>query len=301
MDKTKAGQTAIGAAAVRTMELFYPEEVRLFEDHFAIEFLNQPLKFLIGLMRFKGIRNAAINMREKQVPGTLGGIVCRTRYIDDVLRSAIKDGMGTIVILGAGLDSRPYRISGINKTKVFEVDLPSIQNFKKKRLIKILSSLPSHVTYVPIDFNDQNLDEALLSKGFDISKPTFFIWGGVTQYITPEAVKSTLKYISKTCPGSRIVFTYVQKSVIDGNSDLEGADALMKMTKKAKAPWLFGLEPSNIKEFLRRYNLSLIEDVGASYYQEKYLKPLGRNLNVFEVERVAFAEIVDNLQYNNQS
>ena len=67
----------------------------------------------------------------------------------------------------------------------------------------------------------------------------------------------------------------------------------MKFTKKAKAPWLFGLEPSSISKFLQQYNLSLIEDTGASYYQEKYLKPLGRNLNVFEVERIAFAEIVD--------
>ncbi len=293
MQKTKAGQTAIGAAAVRTMELFYPEEIRLFEDNFAIEFLSRPLRFLIGLMRFKCIRDAAIKMRERQVPGTLGGIVCRTRYIDDVLRSAIKDGMGNIVILGAGLDSRPYRIPDINKTRVFEVDLPSIQNFKKKRLIKILGSLPSHVTYVPLDFNDQTLDETLGQKGFDISKHTFFIWEGVTQYITPEAVESTLEYISKTCLGSRIVFTYVQKSVIDATSTLEGADALMKFTKKAKAPWLFGLEPLDIEKSLQQYNLSLIEDVGASYYQEKYLKPMGRNLNVFEIERVVLAKVID--------
>ncbi|NYT00706.1 MAG: class I SAM-dependent methyltransferase [Methanocellales archaeon] len=293
MSKNKAGQTAIGAAAVRTMELFYPEELRLFEDHFARDFLNWPLKFLIDLMRFKGIRDWGINLREKQVPGTLGGILCRTKYIDDVLQSAIKNDMENIVILGAGLDSRPYRMPGINKTKVFEVDLPSIQNFKKKRLIKILGPLPSHVTYVPIDFNDQTLDEVLTSKVLDISKPTFFIWEGVTQYITPKAVESTLKYISKTCTGSRIVFTYVLKSVIDGTSNLEGADALVKFAKKAKSPWIFGLEPSNMTEFLGRYNISLIEDVGASYYQEKYLKPLGRDLNVFEIERIAFAEIVD--------
>lgn len=292
MNKNKAGQTAIGAAAVRTLELFYPEELRLFEDHFARDFLNQPMKFLIDLMRFKGIREWGINLREKQVPGTLGGIICRTRYIDDVLQSAIKNGMENILILGAGLDSRPYRIPEINKTKVFEVDLPSIQNFKKKRLIKILGSLPSHVTFVPIDFNDQNLEETLGSKGLDISKPTFFIWEGVTQYITPEAVDSTLRYISKTCLGSSIVFTYIQKSVIDGTSNLEGADTLMKLTKNAKAPWIFGLEPSNIAEFLQQYDLSLIEDVGASYYQEKYLKPLGRNLKVFEVERIAFAKVI---------
>lgn len=278
------------------MELYNPEEIRLFEDHLARDFLNQPAKFIMDLMRFKGIREWGIKMREKQVPGTLGGLICRTRYIDDVLQSEIKRGIENIVILGAGLDSRPYRIPEINKTKVFEVDLPSSQNYKMKRIKKIFGSLPYHVTYVPIDFNNQTLDEALGPKGLDISKPTFFIWEGVTQYITAEAVDSTLKYISKTSPGSGAVFTYILKSVIDGTSNLEGADTLMKMAKKLKEPWIFGLEPSNIKEFLRQYNLSLIEDIGASYYQEKYLKPLGRNLNVFEIERIAFAKVIKNDQ-----
>ncbi|MFQ5825587.1 MAG: class I SAM-dependent methyltransferase [bacterium] len=296
MKKNKVGQTAIGAAGVRLIELYYPKKIRLFEDHFAKDLLNQPWKFIMSLMRFKSIRDAMIKMREKQVPGTLGGLICRTRYIDDVLKSAIEKGIENIVILGAGLDSRPYRIPEISKTKVFEVDLPSTQNFKKKRLKKVLGSLPSHVTFVPIDFNNQTLEEVLEPEVLDLLKPVIFIWEGVTQYITAEAVESTLKYISKTCSGSMIVFTYILKSVIDGSSNIEGADTLMKIISKAKVPWIFGLEPSNIKEFLQQYNLSLIEDIGASYYQEKYLKPLGRNLNVFEVERIAFAKVIKNDQ-----
>jgi len=127
MKKSNVGQTAIGAAAIRLMELYYPKEIRLFEDHYAKDLLNQPWKFITGLTRFKRIRDAIL---KKQVPGTLGAIICRTRYIDDVLQSEIKRGIENIVILGVGLDSRPYRIPEINKTKVFEVDLPSVQNFK---------------------------------------------------------------------------------------------------------------------------------------------------------------------------
>ena len=163
-----------------------------------------------------------------------------------------------------------------------------------KQIKKILGSVPSHITYVPIDFDTQTLDEALGSKGLDTAKTTFFIWEGVMQYIAAEAVDSTLKYISKTSPGSRIVFTYVLKSVIDGTSNLEDAASLMtKMVKTAKAPWIFGLEPINIKEFLRHYNLSLIEDIGASYYQENYLKPIGRDLKVSEVERITLAQVIN--------
>lgn len=72
MKKNKVGQTAIGAAGVRLIELYYPKKIRLFEDHFAKDLLNQPWKFIMSLMRFKSIRDAMIKMREKQVPGTLG-------------------------------------------------------------------------------------------------------------------------------------------------------------------------------------------------------------------------------------
>ncbi|MCD4784568.1 MAG: SAM-dependent methyltransferase [Candidatus Eremiobacteraeota bacterium] len=292
MGKNKVNQTATGAAAMRMMELFSPKDLRLFEDHLARDLLDQPLKFIMDLMRFKSIREWCIKMREKRVPGVLGGIICRTRYIDDALQSAIKSGMENIVILGAGLDSRPYRIPGINKTKVFEVDTPSVLDYKKQRIEKILGSLPSHVTYVPINFNNQTLDETLEPKGLDISRPTFFIWEGVTQYITAEAIDSTLKYISKTSPGSRAVFTYIIKSVIEGTSNLEGANVLTRMINKTKNPWIYGIEPTKTAEFLQKYNLSLIEDIGASYYQKKYLKPIGRDLNVFEIERIALAEVV---------
>ena len=292
MEKDKPDQTAIGAAAVRMMELYYPEEIRLFEDPFARDLVNQPWKFIMSLTRFKRIREWMIKMKDKQVLGVFGVKFCGTRYVDDVLQSAIEKGIENVVILGAGLDARPYRIPGISKTNVFEVDLPSTQNYKKKRLKKILGSLPPHVTFVPIDFNNQTLDQALGPKRLDLSKPTFFIWEAVTQYITAEAVDSTLKYISKACPGSMVVFTYILKSVVDGASNIKGVDAMLKAFKRAKVSWLFGLEPSTVKEFLRQYNLSLIEDVGASYYQKKYLKPIGRKLNVSEIERTAFAKVI---------
>ena len=114
-------------------------------------------------------------MKDKQVPGVFGVKFCGTRYVDDVLQSAIEKGIENVVILGAGLDARPYRIPGISKTNVFEVDLPSTQNYKKKRLKKVLGSLPSHVTFVPIDFNNQTLEEVLEPEVLDLLKPVIFM------------------------------------------------------------------------------------------------------------------------------
>ena len=291
MTKQKLDATAIGAAAIRTLESDSPKELRLFEDNITKDLLSQPARFFMSLMRFKSLRGLMEKRWEKKGPGVLGGLICRTRYIDDVLQSEIEKGIENIVILGAGLDSRPYRIPGIEDTKVYEVDMKPTQDHKKERIKKIFGSLPSHVTYVPIDFNTQALEQILGSKGLDISEPTFFIWEGVTQYITKKAVDSTLEYISKTAPKSSVVFTYALKSVVDGISNIKGSDYLIKGAKRAGHPWIFGLDPSNIKQFLDQYNVSLVEDVGASYYQEKYLGPIGRDLNVFEIERIAFGRV----------
>jgi O-methyltransferase involved in polyketide biosynthesis len=104
-------------------------------------------------------------------------------------------------------------------------------------------------------------------------------------------VRRTLAFIGKSAPGTVAVFTYVLKSIIERRSDVPGADHLMDAVAK-DSPWIFGLEPSHLPEFLEPFQLVLIEDVGNVYYQEKYLKPIGRNLVVSEGERIAQAAIM---------
>jgi len=287
----KVDRTAVGIAKTRSIEYYHAEDVRLFQDPYALEFFPQPLKWILHLARFKSVREFYTKGYDKKVSGLYGGLICRTRYIDDALTNAIHNGIESIVILGAGLDARAYRIPGINQTKVFEVDQPYTLNFKKEKITNLLGSFPSHVTHVPIDFNQQALGESLASKGLDLSKPAFFIWEGVTQYITADAVKATLQFVSNARQGSELVFTYILRSVVEGTSSLDGADYLLKTTKKMNAPWVFGIAPSNLSEFLKENNLILIEDIGASFYQEKYLKPIKRNLDVYEIERIAYLKV----------
>lgn len=82
------------------------------------------------------------------------------------------------------------------------------------------------------------------------------------------------------------------KSVIDRTSSLVGADNLTNYLKMGEQIWSFGLEPEDISDFLKQYNLTLIEDIGASYYQENYMKPIGRNLDVSEIERIVYAKVM---------
>ena len=178
----------------------------------------------------------------------------------------------------------------MERVKVFEVDLPAVQNDKKKKLQKHLGRLPDAVTFIPIDFDTQTLEAAFAGTAFDPSRPAVFIWEGVTQYISEEAVSQTLAFVGKSAPGSIIVFTYVLKSIIERRSDVPGADHLMDVVAK-QSPWIFGLEPSGIPAFLKPLHLSLIADVGNADHQAKYLKPLGRNLVVFEGERIVHATV----------
>jgi methyltransferase (TIGR00027 family) len=287
MAKQTVGRTALGAATCRLIEQYEPQKTRLFDDPVAKELVGTPIRFL---MRFASMRKFTIKQTDAIAPGIFGAQICRTRYVDDAVQTALSQGVGQLLILGAGLDSRPYRLPGIEHVRVFEVDLLSVQNEKKKRLQKFFGRLPEYVTFIPIDFDIQRLEDVFASTAFDPSQQAVFIWEGVTQYITEEAVSRTLAFVGNSAPGSTLVFTYVLKSIIERRSDIPGADKLMDAVSK-ESPWLFGLEPSNIQVFLKPFGLSLIADVGNADYQERYLKPLGRRLVVSEGERIALTVV----------
>lgn len=287
MAKQTVSRTALGAAICRLIEQYQPEKTRLFYDPVAKELVGGSVRIL---MKFASMRNFTIKQTDAVAKGIYGVQICRTRYIDDVVQAAISQGIKQLVILGAGYDTRPYRLPEMESVKVFEVDLPAVQDDKKKKLQKYLGRLPEHVTFIPIDFDTQTLETVFTGTAFDPSMPAIFIWEGVTQYISEEAVRQTLAFVGKSAPGSIIVFTYVLKSIIERHSDIPGANHMMDVVAR-QSPWVFGLEPSGIQDFLKPYGLTVIAEVGNSDYQEKYLKPVGRNLVVFEGERIIHAAI----------
>jgi methyltransferase (TIGR00027 family) len=285
--KQDVGNTALGAAMYRLIEQYQPKETRLFNDPVVKDLVGIPLKVM---MQFAIIRNFTIRQTDDVGKGIYGAQICRTRFIDDAVQTALSEGIGQLVILGAGFDTRPYRLPGMERVKVFEVDLAVVQNNKKSKLQKHFGHLPENVTFIPFDFDTQILETILAGTAFDPSRLAVFIWEGVTQYISEEAVHQTLSFVGKSAPGSIIVFTYILKSIIERRSDIPDADKMMGAVAKY-APWIFGLEPSSIPSFLKPYHLAMIADVGNKDYQEKYLKPMKRNLTVTEGERIAQAVV----------
>jgi methyltransferase (TIGR00027 family) len=275
----KASSLWLGGAILRGIESDRPEHHRLFDDPLSLDLLPPLWRGVLRLLTAAGLLNALLALRERQYPGVMGNLWCRTRYIDDVLRDALDDGIDQAVILGAGFDTRPYRIAGIEQIHVFEVDHPATQARKQARLRQALGTLPPHVTFVQIDFDREKLDRVMPAAGFRSGRKTFFIWEGVTQYITAEAVEATLQYVSRNAaPESKIVFTYIRRAIVDGSSRSAMEQKLMSLTRRVGVPWIFGLDPTEVRDYLSARGLDLVEEVGT-----------GRKLNVFEGERVVLA------------
>ena len=289
----KGIQTGLGAAFSRAVVMLYPKEKRLFEDPYAEKLLSPLYKFFLFLMRNPGRFNSLMKWREKVTPGVMGWLFCRVRYIDDILKTAMaKQEIETVVNLGVGMDCRAYYIPDVESISYFEVDHPSVIKQKKTKMGKILGKLPNHVIFVPVDFEKQSLDTELKKAGYKVTSKTLFIWEGVTQYISKEANDSTFKYVAQAAPGSKIVFTYVLQSFIEGKNIHDDMKTIYKnMCKKNNPLWIYGLDPADIGDFLSKYSLSLIEDIGSKEMKERYMKLLNLGLSVFEIERMVLAEV----------
>lgn len=288
MAKQRAGNTALGAAICRLIEQYQPEQTRLFSDPVLKDLVGTPGRVL---MRRASIRNLLIRQMESITPGIYGSQIYRTRILDETVQEALARGIGQVVILGAGLDTRPYRLPGIEQAHVFEVDLPAVQEEKKKKLRKRYGQLPTHVTFLALDFDTQHLPAALSKTTFDPASPAVFIWEGVTQYLSQEAVRQTLACVGTSAPGSILIFTYILKSLIERRSGIAGADTMLDRMAKQGAPWHFGLEPADLAAWLEPYHLEVLTDVGAADAQAHIFAPLRRAMVVSEMERIAQATV----------
>ena len=284
MASSGVGNTALGAAICRLIEQSQSDPLRLFNDRVVADLVGRGVRSAMKLGPARRLFQFAM---DSLTPGIYGAQICRTRYIDDIVIREISGGVGQVLILGAGYDSRAYRLAD-SKVRFFEIDLASVQERKR---IKLQSGkwLTNDVSFVPIDFESQRIESVLADTRFDPRAPSLVIWEGVTQYMTESAVCRTFEFLGELAKGSVVIFTYVLKSVIEGRSSIRGADRLMNVFSKDSAPWLFGIEPNEVAAFLSNFRLTLREDVGHADYDRTYLRPIGRSDVVSKIERVAVA------------
>ena len=190
--------------------------------------------------------------------------VCvRARLPEDIVEKAVEQGVEQYVILGAGLDSFAYRRSDlVSHLRVYEVDHPASQAWKRQRLAEMGVRPPANLTYAPIDFEHQTLRRGLTTAGFDFAAPAVFSWIGVTMYLTVEAIRSTLGTIATCAPGTRIVMTYNQPlSALHGIA-LELDSAIRAFATEAGEPFLSLFIPKEIEALLREIGFADIMHFG---------------------------------------
>jgi methyltransferase (TIGR00027 family) len=196
--------------------------------------------------------------RSREVAGMSNLMLIRTKFVDEHLRQALENGATQVVILGAGFDTRAYRFAGLlEDRKVFEVDYRSTQQLKKRRLEEAAIPIPSHVRFVEADFKKDTLRNVLNSAGFQPTEKTFFIWEGVSMYLSEQAVRETLGTISAySGPGSSLVMDFAGQAMI----------AMLKKfpeipqhdyTTHWGEPWIFGVPDGREHDFFQECGLQL--------------------------------------------
>lgn len=284
----EAAKTGTGPTFIAAVEHYFPQQQRIIEDDLAYRILPASARAFLQLMRFNGIRDWIIRTSEKDTPGLWGSLMCRKRYIDEKLSTA-SNQIDAVVNLGAGFDTRAYRLPQLADKPVWEVDQPENIHAKQIRLRKLFGSVPSHVYLVKIDFDHEDLRTLLEASGYSMSMRTFFIMEAVTQYLTEQGIQQTFAFLAQATQGSHLAFTYVRKDFLEGRS-LYNWEKLYKRFVADQQVWLFGMEPDAWPAFLKQYGWQFIEDIGYDELFEHYIHPTGRTLASTPVERIVYAE-----------
>jgi methyltransferase (TIGR00027 family) len=143
--------------------------------------------------------------------------------------------------------------------------------------------LPPHVVFIELDFDREDLGSRMIQSTFQTEQPTFFVWEGVTNYLTGTAVDSTLRWIGSSAAGNELVFTYVHRDIIENYKCLATTERLRRTLARVGEPWRFGLHPAEVRDFLAARGLELVKDVNAREYRARYLGETGAGYEFYHV------------------
>lgn len=286
MRKNQTSISALGIAVLRAVESEKPAGERICFDPYARRFLPA---WFYHMMRFF----IQTGYAERRGRGVVGFLAARERYIDDYLSECIQQGFDQLVILGAGYDSRAYRFEALkDPIRVFEVDHPATQQAKLEKLHKIFSSLPAHVRYVPIDFNEQTLADCLTAHGYDPKGKTVFLWQGVTYYLEPGAVDGTLDFIARcSAPGSQVIFDYIDSALLTRptqHGEVKGMKRYQGMTGEDLR---FGIPIADIEPYLGLRGFEQVVNIRSEELKALYFRGKNQSRNVMSGYAIVSAAV----------
>lgn len=296
-------RTAQGVAKIRHLEQMLSN--RLYDDPYAQEmYPGSTLSAWIG-------RDTLLNIYRWFQPGMFEIITLRTKWIDEAILASPFD---QLLILGAGYDTRGYRLDLSDGFVTLEVDQPDVQNRKLKNIRRIAqtdekvasrmekSTTGPTVEYVSIDFNTDcvRAKTILEPTSLDGSKPTIVTLEGVTQYIPDTSTATTLKQVHGLFPEeSLLLISYVPDALYDYTNkspqQVKQLNTLLELVKWSNEPWITSWSPESFASFLKDCGYAVVSDVSVEELNDQYLVPLDRGLQEdekLELERYVVAKIV---------
>src|SRR5580704_6861280 len=195
-------------------------------------------------------------------------IAVRTRFAEDALAAAVERGVKQLVVLGAGLDTFAYRSPLRDRLRMFEVDHPATQAWKRRQLTEAGILAPESLTFAPVDFERETLADGLTAAGFDFAQQTFFTWLGVVPYLSETAVWSTL--ISSLRGGAQVVFDYADPPDTLSPKARAFHHARSERVQAIGEAWVTYLDAGLLHEGLRKIGFSDIEDLGPRQIAARY-------------------------------
>lgn len=253
----------------RAAHQIYDAQPLVFEDPFAVSILGDTYAEEVRRTPTNPDRIFSVSLR--------AFLVARSRYAEDNLARAVERGVTQYVLLGAGLDTFAHR-NAYPGLKVFEVDHPATQQWKRELLEAGGIAAPERLTYAPVDFEQQSLPEQLAAAGFDASAPSFFAWLGVVPYLTAEAFRATLGFIASQPGGSGFVMDYsLPRRALPFFEQL-AHDSLASRVALAGEPFQLFFTPEEIAAELAAFGE--IEDLDSDAINQRYFANRSDSLRV---------------------
>jgi methyltransferase (TIGR00027 family) len=255
-------RTAWAAAAHRAAHQVI-EQGRIFSDPLAVRILGQDAE---TVAREAETQPSSRAMRLF--------IAARTRCAEDSLAAAVQEGARQLVVLGAGLDTYAYRSPFGDRLRIFEVDHPATQVWKRERLADAAIPIPPSLTFAPIDFERQTLPEGLAAAGFDHAQQSFFTWLGVVPYLSEDAIWSTLAFIASLDYGAHVVFDYSDPPHTLSAEARAYHDRRAARVEAIGESWVSYFEAGTLKGKLLSLGFTEVEDLGPPQIAARYIPNL---------------------------
>jgi methyltransferase (TIGR00027 family) len=277
--------TAQGAAIMRALHQEVPQAERILDDPIAPLLVARSPEAVAARRRLLSSLPEPVRLR-------LTNFVLRSRYAEDALCEAALLGIEQYVVLGAGLDTFAYRQPPwAERLRIFEVDHPATQRWKRSELVTASVSVPDNVVYAPVDFAVSSLKECLAAAGVDLGRPTFFSLLGVSQYLTSTELNDTLSLVASCPRESEVVLSFVVPDELLSPGDAELVGLFVSRFAAIGEPWLTRIEPGRLAAQLSRLGFSTAEHLSPTLANERYFRSRSDGLSACILEQMILARV----------